>query len=272
MLGALAGDICGSVYEWDNIKTKDFELFKDRCFLTDDSYMTAALAKAILECRGDYDRLPALAVKWMQQTGRMYPDAGYGFSFFEWLWLKNPVPYNSFGNGSAMRVSACAYAADSLVEALSLSRKVTEVTHNHPEGIKGAEAVTAAIWMALHGSSIQEIREYVDKNYYPMNFTLNEIRPSYSYDITCQGTVPQAITAFLESTGFEDALRNAVSIGGDSDTVAAITGSIAEAYYGIPEDIRKTVLSYADDFISGIIREFEARFGSVPEKKHPMKE
>ena len=169
------------------------------------------------------------------------------------MYSDDPQPYNSFGNGAAMRVSACGFAAKSLEEAKLLSRKVTEVTHNHPEGIKGAEATTVAIYMAHTGSTMAEIREVIDREYYPMDFTLDGIRESYRFNETCQDTVPQALMAFFESTGFEDAIRNAVSIGGDSDTLAAITGSIAEAYYGVPEEIRCKAIEYLDEWLSGIL-------------------
>lgn len=261
MLGAIIGDVVGSRFEWDNLKSKEFEFLTPDCELTDDSIMTLAIAAAIFMCEGDYSVLSDETVKCMQTFGRLYPHAGYGGHFAQWLELENPEPYNSFGNGSAMRVSPCAYAADTLEEAKALSAFVTEVTHNHPEGIRGAEATTVAIFMALHGSSIAEIRDYIHQNYYSMNFTIDEIRPTYDYDVTCQGSVPQAIMAFLESTSFEDAIRNAVSIGGDSDTIAAITGSIAEAYYGVPADIREQVLPYLDSAQLKILKRFEAAYG-----------
>lgn len=262
MLGAIIGDIVGSRFEWDNIKSKEFELLTERCRPTDDSVMTLAVAGAILMCEGDYSKLSMQAIRWMQDLGRHYPHAGYGGRFKHWLRDENPEPYNSFGNGSAMRVSPCAYAAETLDEAKALSRTVTEVTHNHPEGIKGAEAATVAIFMARHGSSISEIQDCIDQNYYPMNFTLDEIRPEYEFDSTCQGSVPQAIKAFLESTSFEDAIRNAISIGGDSDTIAAIAGSIAGAYYGIPDSIREQVMHYLDSVQMMILKQFEAAYGS----------
>ncbi|MDR2047857.1 MAG: ADP-ribosylglycohydrolase family protein [Treponema sp.] len=165
----------------------------------------------------------------MRDIGRRYPDCGYGGGFCNWMFANKPGPYNSFGNGAAMRVSACGFAAGSFDEALSLARKVAKVTHNRPEGIKGTEAVTAAIFLAREDKNISEIRDYINKHYYPMNFTLDSIRPTYQFNETCQDTVPQAIMAFLESAGFEDMVRNAVSPGGDSDTLAAITGGIAEA-------------------------------------------
>ena len=186
-----------------------------------------------------------------------------------WMYTDDPKPYNSYGNGAAMRVSPCGFAGSSLEEAKMLSQIVTEVTHDHPEGIKGAEATTAAIYLARKGKSIPEIRDHIDKHYYPMNFTLDQIRPAYTFNETCQKTVPQAIMSFLESTGFEDAVRNAVSLGGDSDTLGAITGSIAEAYYGIPADIRDSALSYLDKRLSAILNEFESRYRGVKKKKDP---
>lgn len=261
MLGVIIGDIAGSRFERNNIKSKDFELFAPNCFPTDDSIMSLAVAKAIVECRGDYSFLGVNAVKYMQEIGRHYPHCGYGGMFYHWIFSDNPQPYGSFGNGAAMRVSACGYAASSLEEATAMSKAVTEVTHNHPEGIKGAEAVTVAIYMAKTGNSIAEIRSHINDNYYPMNFTLDSVRDSYRFNATCQGTVPQAITAFLESDGFEDAVRGAISIGGDSDTLAAITGSIAEAYYGVPDDIRSAVLGYLDNRQLALLNEFENKFG-----------
>lgn len=266
MLGALIGDIAGSRFEWNNIKTKEFELFTRRCEPTDDSFMSLAVAKALLCCKTDYSDLSSQAIKWMQQLGRKYPYGGYGGSFERWIYAANPQPYNSWGNGSAMRVSACAHVAASLEEAIRLSKTVTEVTHNHPEGIKGAEATTVAVYMALHGNSILEIRDYINANYYPMNFTLDGIRKSYSFDVSCQGSVPQALMAFFESENFEDAIRNAISIGGDSDTIAAITGSVAEAYYGIPASIRDQALTYLDEYLRSILNEFEGKYGILSEK------
>ena len=243
MLGAIIGDIVGSRFEWHNIKTKQFDFLTHSCFFTDDSVMSLAIAKAILETKQS-TQLKANAVICMQEIGRHYPDCGYGGSFRKWMFSSNPKPYHSYGNGAAMRVSACGFAAFSLKEAIAMSKAVTEVTHNHPEGLKGAEATTVALYMARTGSSILEIRDCIDKHYYPMNFTLDGIRDSYRFNETCQDTVPQALMAFFESTSFEDAIRNAISIGGDSDTLAAITGGIAEAYYGIPEAIRTHALTF----------------------------
>lgn len=267
MLGAIIGDTVGSRFEWHNHRSKDFDFLTYKCEPTDDSIMTLAIAKAILKSEGKVNKLPDLAVRYMQQLGRLYPDAGYGGAFREWIRSNNPKPYNSFGNGAAMRVSPVGFAAKSLDEAKAMSKAVTKVTHNHPEGIKGAEATTVAIFMALHGKSMLEIRDYIDKNYYPMNFTLDGIRDSYQFNETCQDTVPQAMMAFFESTGFEDAIRNAISIGGDSDTLAAITGGIAEAYYGIPSEIRKHELTFLDERLLAILVEFENKYKPIMEKK-----
>lgn len=267
MLGAIIGDLVGSRFEWENNRSKEFEFLTYKCFPTDDSIMTLALAQAILASKSDYSDLSQNAVKYMQSIGRNYPDCGYGRGFYHWMFTDKPKPYNSFGNGAAMRVSAAGFAASSLEEVKILSEKITAVTHNHPEGIKGAEAVAAAIYLAKTGSSMLEIRDYVDKNYYKIDFTLDEIRDTYQFDETCQGTVPQALEAFFESICFEDAIRNAVSIGGDSDTVAAVCGGVAEAYYGVPSDIRKHALTFLDECLIQILVAFENVYPPVMEKK-----
>lgn len=263
MIGAVIGDIVGSRFEWNNIKTKDFAFLTDDCFFTDDSVMSLAVAAAVLECSGHYENLSKTVVKNMRRIGRLYPDCGYGGMFAQWIYSHTPEPpYNSFGNGAAMRVSACGFAAKSLEEAKLLSQKVTEVTHNHPEGLKGAETTAVCVFMANSGESIPAIRDYVAKHYYPMNFTLDEIRDTYRFSETCQDTVPEAITAFLESAGFEDAIRNAVSIGGDRDTIAAITGGIAEAFYGVPTELYKTALTFLDKRLLEILADFETTYPS----------
>ncbi len=261
MLGAIIGDIVGSRFEWNNHRSKDFELFTPECEPTDDSIMTLAIAKALISCEGDYAGLGGKAVYWMRRIGQPHPGCGYGGRFYEWMYSDNPQPYHSFGNGAAMRVSPCGFIASSLDEAKYLSRSVTEVTHNHPEGLKGAEAVTTAIYLARTGSTKDEIRRAVREAYYPLDFTLDEIRDTYRFNETCQGTVPQAIEAFLESTDFEDAIRHAISIGGDSDTLAAITGGIAEAYYGVPDNIRQAAEGFLAPELLAILREFEDRIG-----------
>ena len=267
MLGAIIGDIVGSRFEWNNIKTKEFEFLTYKCSPTDDSIMTLALAQAILVSKPDCSDLSKNAVECMQAVGRNYPDCGYGGKFRQWMFSDNPQPYNSFGNGAAMRVSPAGFAATSLDEAKLLAKRITEVTHNHPEGLKGAEATVVAIYMARTGCSILEIRDYIDKNYYPMNFTLDGIRATYRFNETCQATVPQALAAFFESTSFEDAIRNAISIGGDSDTLAAICGGVAEAYYGIPSEIRKHTLTFLDKRLLQILVAFENKYPPVMEKK-----
>jgi len=260
MLGAIIGDIAGSRFEFNNIHSKDFDLFAEDCQVTDDSIMTLAIAKAILSCNGDWQQLGYNAVKYMQKIGRKYPNCGFGGMFRKWVFNSAPEPYNSYGNGAAMRVSPCGFIARTEEEALLLSRKVTEVTHNHPEGLKGAEAVSVAIFMARNGAAKNEIEERMEKDYYPLNFTLDGIRDDYQFNETCQETVPQAIVAFLESVSFEDAIRGAVSIGGDSDTLAAITGSIAEAFYGVPSDLKSKALSYLDHELFSIYEEWEKLF------------
>ena len=266
MLGAIIGDIVGSRFEWNNHKSKDFEFLTYKCFPTDDSIMTLALAKAVLISKPDHSNLAENAVKQMQLIGRQYPNCGYGGGFLRWMLSDHPHPYNSYGNGAAMRVSAAGFAASSLDEAKKMAEHITAVTHNHPEGLKGAEATVVAIFMARQGKSILEIRDYMDKHYYPMNFTLDGIRDSYQFNETCQETVPQALMAFFESTSFEDAIRNAISIGGDSDTLAAITGGIAEAYYGIPAGIRKHALTFLDENLLKILVDFENKYPPMMEK------
>ncbi len=240
MYGAFIGDIVGSKYEFNNIKTKDFPLFSPGCDYTDDTIMTAAVAKAIVLSRREQEEtaqrgrgFQEILVDTMQDFGRRYPYpmGAYGGRFADWLRQKDPKPYGSFGNGSAMRVSPCGLAAVSMEEALALARACAGVTHDHPEGIKGAEAVAAAIFLAKCGRPKEAIRQYISEHYYDLDFTLDAIRDSYCFNETCQGSVPQAIVAFLESESFEDAIRNIISIGGDSDTTGAITGSIAWIYY-----------------------------------------
>lgn len=277
MLGAIIGDIVGSVYEFANIKTKEFELFKPDCRFTDDTVMTCAVADAIMNGGSEKDFILS-----MKKYGRMYPHAGYGGRFRVWLRSMETKPYNSFGNGSAMRVSPCAWVMDcgfcartGMWPNRDLARLSASVTHNHPEGIKGALAVCDAIFMArfyFGGWNIEysnpidsdpdeckrRIKEHIENEYgYDLSMSLDEIRKNYEFDETCQGSVPQAIVAFLESTDFEDAIRNAISIGGDSDTIAAITGSIAEAAYGISEDMKEMALSYLDEPLKDVLRRWK---------------
>lgn len=261
MLGAIIGDIVGSKYEFNNHRSKDFVLLDEDCFFSDDSIMTIAIAKAVLESKNDYyNLLDENAVKWMQLIGRPYPNSGYGSNFYNWIYSDNPVPYNSFGNGAAMRVSAVAYAAKSLEEAEYFAYLVTSVTHNHEEGIKGAKAIASAIYLAKIGFHKDLIKQYIEDNYYKIDFTIDSIRDTYQFNETCQDTVPQALEAFFESKSFIDAIRIAISVGGDSDTLSAITGSVAEAYYGISKNLRKKALSYLDKELKDIILEFEKEY------------
>jgi len=235
MLGAIAGDIIGSIYERHPIKTKDFPLFDPNCRFTDDSVLTVAVADAILK-----GRLYQVSIR---EIGRQYPHAGYGGSFIQWLGSDNPHPYNSWGNGSAMRVSPVGFAFNTEDEVLTEAKKSAEITHNHPEGIKGAQATALSIFLARTGHEKEAIRSEISNRFgYDLNRTVDQVRPSYSFDISCQGTVPEAIICFLDSDSYEDSIRNAVSLGGDSDTIACITGGIAEAFYkNIPDHIERDI-------------------------------
>ena len=257
MLGAIIGDIVGSRFERNSHKSKDFELFTDQCRFTDDTAMTVAIAKALLECNGDYTDLSNHAIRCMQEIGQKYPDAGYGRIFYQWLYKKVPGPYWSYGNGSAMRVSPVAYVAKTEKECIALANAVTRVSHDHPEGMKGAEATALATWGAFRGASKQMIRKVIENRYYILDFTIDEIRSKYRFDSSCQGSVPQAIEAFLESENFEDAIRIAVSLGGDSDTIAAITGGMAGAYYGVPDYLWGTAIAYLPKDFLDIAEAFE---------------
>jgi len=257
MIGAIVGDIVGSRYEFNNHRSKNFKLFDERCFFTDDTVMTIAVAYALKKSGGNIDILPSLTVKSMQDIGRGYPDCGYGGNFGRWIYSSAPKPYNSFGNGAAMRISPVGMYAKNIEEAKKFSYAVTAVSHNHPEGIKGAESVAVAMVLARQGKTKKQIKEYIEENYYKINFTLDDIRGSYAFNETCQNTVPQAFEAFFEGETFEDAIRCAISVGGDSDTLAAITGGLAEAYYGVPMDIQKAALGFLDDKLLSIYRECE---------------
>lgn len=252
MLGAIAGDIIGSVYEFHPIKSEDFPLFGEESRFTDDTVMTVAVAGAILE-GGDYG-------SWMHLLGRRYPNVGYGGSFIRWLMADDPKPYGSWGNGSAMRVSPVGLAFDSQERVLTEAFRSAVVTHDHPEGIKGAQAVALAVFMARNGAGKADIRLELESRFgYDLGRTLAEIRPAYHFDVSCQGSVPEAIIAFLESSDYEDAVRKAVSLGGDSDTQACITGGIAAAFYGgVPEDIASRVRSLLSEEFLTVIDHFSA--------------
>ena len=253
MIGAIIGDIVGSVYEWNNIKTKEFPFFQDKCFFTDDTVMTVAVAEGLMNGGEKDDFIDA-----MKKYGRMYPGAGYGGRFGSWLFSENREPYHSWGNGSAMRTAAVGWWCDSLEETRRMAALAAGVTHDHPEGIKGAESTAAAIFLARTGHGKAEIRNYVEREFgYDLSRTLDEIRPGYRFNESCQETVPQAIIAFLESTDFEDAIRNAISLGGDSDTLAAITGSIAKAAYGVPQELKDKAWKYLDEPLRSVLRRWE---------------
>lgn len=256
LLGALAGDIIGSVYEFHNIKSTVFSLFTERSHYTDDTVMTLAVANKILK-ESTYERE-------LQELGKRYPKSGYGLNFKEWIFSDDPIPYNSYGNGSAMRVSPIAYALDDINEVLGEAGRSAEITHNHPEGIKGAQAVAAAVFMARKGSSKDEIKQYVTQNFkYDLDRTIENIGVNYHFDETCQGSVPEAIIAFLESHNFESAIRLAVSIGGDSDTIAAITGAISEAYYkDIPIEIKDSVIKLLPDDLLSVLINFSRKINN----------
>lgn len=254
MIGALAGDIIGSVYERHNLKSKDFPLFSEHCTFTDDSVLTVAVAQAILEGTTCAESLKAY---W-----RAYPGRGYGGTFRAWARRDGTRPYGSWGNGAAMRISPVGFAFGDLDTVLAKAKEFTEVTHDHPEGIKGAQATAAAVFLARKGASKNEIRAYAETAFsYDLSRSVDEIRPGYRFDVSCQGTVPPALRAFLDSTSFEDALRNAISLGGDSDTLTCITGGIAQAFYGgVPPEIEAKVYTILDDQLGGIARLFAGRF------------
>jgi ADP-ribosylglycohydrolase len=255
MIGAIAGDIIGSVFEWHNVKSTRFDLFSSGSTFTDDTVMTVAVAASILHNR-DYSRV-------LKEYGRKFPHRGYGGKFREWLHSGDYAPYNSYGNGSAMRVSPVGFAFDTLEEVLKEAERSAEVTHNHPEGIKGAQAVAAAIFLARTGESKESIKKYIiEKFKYDFHRSIQEMRPTYEFDETCPGSVPQAITAFLESTDYENAIRLAVSLGGDSDTIACIAGGIAQAYYqSIPEHIVKETRRILDTDLLSVVELFQSRYG-----------
>lgn len=263
LMGAIAGDIIGSVYEFRNIRTTEFPLFSPKGEFTDDSVLTIALAKAILDCKGDYSDLYERAANTMHEFGRKYTGKGYGGRFQEWLYQKDFRPYNSCGNGAAMRVSAAGWAGKTEEEVKFLAEKITSPTHNHPEGLKGAEATALAVFLARTGASKEEIKRRMSE-YYSFDQTVEEIRKTKTYfDSVCQETVPQALTCFFESVDYEDCVRNCISITGDSDTLAAIAGAVAEAFYGVPEEIVSTARGYFEKApeLLAIVDEFTATFG-----------
>lgn len=270
MIGAIIGDIVGSIYEFDNVKRKDFPLFSDKCEFTDDSILSLAVASAILKTNPlptnvERDKIEALKANVRDEMIRLanaYPNpmGGYGGRFSSWIYSQSHLPYNSCGNGSAMRASACGFAAASLKQAKVLGACSAALTHDHIDGINGACCTAECIYLARTGHSKDQIRDYVNQRYYKLDTTVAELRLYYEFSEICKTTVPPAIICFLESDSFEDAIRNAISIGGDSDTLGAITGGIAEAYYGVPEWIRKEATSYLTDDLKDILDRFEAKY------------
>lgn len=261
ILGTIIGDIAGSRFELVNNKYgKEFEFLHKFCRYTDDSVMTLAVAKAFLKAKEDYSNLEEQVIKSMTEVGRKYPSCGYGPGFYRWIMSEDHKPYESFGNGSAMRISAVGVVAKSIDEIKKLSAIVTNVSHNHPDSINGSEAIAVAIHMALNGKSKDEIKKYIEDNYFKIDdLKIDTMKPQY-FHINCVETVKQSIGAFLESTDYEDAIRNAIALGGDSDTIGAITGSIASAFYGIPEDISKKALEYLDDYLIKIHDDFNKKY------------
>lgn len=267
MLGAIIGDIVGSPYEFNPLhnKTEDFKLFTRKSRITDDSTMTLAIAKALMTASGKNIPYEQAFVHAMQELGQAYPNAGYGAKFITWIHSANPKPYNSWGNGSAMRVSPIAWAFDNLSDVQQIAKISAEVSHNHPEGIKGAQAVASAIYLARTEKNKAYIKEYIQREYeYDLERPFEELRLNYQPAVSCQGTVPEAISAFLVSSGFEDALRKAVSLGGDTDTIAAIAGSIAEACYDIPEELKRKGLTYLDEDMLEVYRAWQAYVTNKP--------
>lgn len=268
MIGAIIGDIVGSRFEFieDDDRGKDFKLFTGLCRATDDTFMTVAVAQALFLCKGDYSTLANQTINCMRNVARAHPNTGWGEKFYHWLFDSNKSsPINSYGNGAGMRISPVGWVADSEAELKSLANIVTAVTHNHPEGLKGGEAIALCVYLARIGADKLTIRKRAAE-YYPIlndkSFTISSLQVSYGYDsrgkwVTCQGSVPHAILAFLESDSFEDAVRNAVSIGGDSDTIGAMAGSIAEAFYGVPIELEDQAVSYLSDDLKGIYYAFD---------------
>lgn len=253
ILGAIVGDICGSIYEFDNIKTTEFELLDGRCRPTDDTIMTLAVADWLVE---DPKHTPESLIENMVILGRNYPYSGYGDRFKKWLFSDDHFPYNSFGNGSAMRVSPVGLYAKTLEETLDLAKRSAEVTHNHPEGNKGAQSIASGIWLLRNGKSKEEVKGYITETFGYEFKPLNEIREGYKFDETCQGSVPIAIEAFLEGNNFEEVIKLAISVGGDSDTIAAISGSLASCIYDIPHDLITGCLSVMDNVQRDIMDNF----------------
>ena len=262
MYGAIIGDIIGSRFEFDRgSKSREFELFTPRCNFTDDTVMTVAVAEALMNAGKDSDEktIKSELIKSMKMWGQRYPDAGYGGRFIRWVLSEEPKPYGSYGNGSGMRVSSVGWLYDSLERTREVARWTAEVAHNHPEGIKGAESVAAAIFMARNGASKDEIKKYIEDEFgYNLNRTLDEISPSYHHVEDCMRTMPEAFTCFLEADSYEETVRNVMYIGGDTDTLAAIAGAVAEAFWGIPEDVIDSGMNFLSSDILDVVLKFKS--------------
>lgn len=260
MLGAIFGDIVGSVYEFNNTADLHFPLLSRYSRPTDDSIMTLAVARALMETWGQPDdAIRATLVREMRDFGARYPNGGYGGRFSDWLSADDPQPYGSFGNGSAMRVSPVGWLCGTMEDTLHMARLTAEVTHNHPEGIKGAQAIAAGVFLARAGQDKDAIlRSLTERFHYDLTRTLDEIRPTYGFYEICQKSVPEAIRAFYEGETYEDVIRRAVALGGDSDTIACMAGALAEAYYGMPEAFQKEALARMDSFQRGVVQDFRA--------------
>lgn len=259
IIGTIAGDIIGSVYEFNPIKSKKFELFHENSEFTDDTIMTLAVADWLMEDKNSKEVL----IRKIKEYGNTYPDpyGGYGGMFRKWLQTENPKPYESWGNGSAMRVSPVPWASSSLEENRKLSKMSAEVTHNHPEGIKGALATSDAIYLARTGKSKEEIRKHIENQYnYDLSRTVDEIRPEYEFEVSCQKSVPESIICFLDGKNYEDTVRNTISLGGDADTMGAIAGSIASAYYEVPRKIQYKAINKLDNNLLNTLIQFEDKF------------
>lgn len=260
MIGAMIGDIAGSRFEFDRgDKSRDFELFTKRCYFTDDTVMTAAVAEALMDSGKDADEktVKSNLIRSMKKWGQKYPDAGYGGRFISWVLSEDPKPYGSYGNGSGMRVSPAGWFYDTIERTREVARWTAEVTHNHPEGIKGAESTAAAIFLARNGASKEEIKRYIEDEFgYDLSRTLDEIRPTYGHVEDCMRTMPEAFECFLEAESYEECLRNVMYIGGDTDTLCAIAGAIAEAFWGIPQEIISNGKAYLPEDILNVVKRF----------------
>lgn len=260
MLGAIIGDIIGSSHEFKPIKTTEFELFDNHSRFTDDTILTVAVMKAIMESRELNTDLSSTTTNMMQFLARSYHKCGFGTLFTLWLRDGETKPYNSYGNGAAMRISPVAYAGDKLEEVLDMAEVITNTTHNHPYSIMAAKATVSAIFMAKHKATKEDIKKYIRENYYPEEIDLDKIRPTYEFDATCQGSVPESFQCFFDANSFEETVRLAVSLGGDSDTQACIAGAIAGEYYGIPQDIQDKAKEYLDNYIIEAVDKFEQEY------------